>query len=694
MNLIIENCNNIKKGNIEIKENKLNIKYALNGTGKSTIAKAIQMKLENKSLMELMPFELLTSNPDSLNSEVKGLPRISSIAIFNDSYISQYMFKPDELLTNSFDVFVKTSDYDKRIEKIDALVKEVKETFKGDSTIDSLISDLAILSDSFGKSKTGYSEAGALAKAIGKGNKIANVPKGLESFSDFLKCSENSKWLRWQIEGNSFVNISKNCPYCSTPTEDKKEVIFKVAVEYDPKSIEHLNKIMDILEKLSKYFSDDTKIQLRKLKNNLNGFSKEEIAYLVQVKGQIDTLKQKMIDLKGLTYYSLKDVSDKVESFLKSLTIDLSYINNLNSSYTKEIVDKINNSLNTVLKQVEVLKGEIINQNNSISRTIEENKVEINEFLKYAGYRYFVDIEFNESKYKMKLKHLDFNEEITNSTQHLSYGEKNAFSLILFMYDCIAKQPDLIVLDDPISSFDNNKKYAVIDMLFRRKKSLQGKTVLMMTHDLEPIIDILYTLPHHFTPLPSATFLENVDGIVSEKKITKNDILTFTQICNENIEVTSNEITKLIYLRRYYEIINYRGMAYQLLSNIFKKRKTPIVKNDSGERDMTPTEIISATNEIKNRMKEFNYNGLVEKITDRKFLLKIYMETRNNYEKLQIFRLFDVETGANPVISKFINETYHIENEYIMQINPNKYEIVPSYIIKECDKILKDNRII
>ena len=37
----IKNCNNIDNAKIEIKENRLNIKYAINGIGKSTISSAI-----------------------------------------------------------------------------------------------------------------------------------------------------------------------------------------------------------------------------------------------------------------------------------------------------------------------------------------------------------------------------------------------------------------------------------------------------------------------------------------------------------------------------------------------------------------------------------------------------------------------------------------------------------------------------
>lgn len=37
----IKNCNNILNGNINVEKDKLNIKYGINGTGKTTIAKAI-----------------------------------------------------------------------------------------------------------------------------------------------------------------------------------------------------------------------------------------------------------------------------------------------------------------------------------------------------------------------------------------------------------------------------------------------------------------------------------------------------------------------------------------------------------------------------------------------------------------------------------------------------------------------------
>ena len=582
---------------------------------------------------------------------------------------------------------MKTPDYEARIDIIEKIITEIKDTFRGSQEIDQIIGDLTTLSESFGKSKTGYSEAGALAKGIGKGNKVTNVPKGLESYSAYLKSSLNAKWLRWQMDGNNYSIISDNCPYCTSPTEDKKEVISQVSKEYDAKSIEHLNKIVSVLENLSRYFSTNASEKLKRLANNVQGLSREEISYLVRIKNQIDTLKGKMLDLKGLTFFSLKDVG-KVSEFFANLKIDLSYLPELNSKNTSEIISRINDSLDNVLKQVGILQGEINQQNQLIKKTIEDNKSEINKFLRFAGYKYYVDVEYADAEYKMRLRHFDFSQAVANGSQHLSYGERNAFSLVLFMYECLAKNPDLIILDDPISSFDRNKKYAVIDMLFRGKRSLRNKTVLMMTHDLEPVIDIIYNLPGKFSPVPYATFIESKSGTIQETPISKSDISTFGQICDANIYSSSEDIVKLVYLRRYYETLNNKGMVYQLLSNLLHKRDAPYKKESDQQIPLTPDEFSEATEEIRKKMPDFDYYALLTKLSDVDYMKTAYRTAGSNYEKIQIFRVLQDHFPESDIINKFINGTFHIENEYVMQLNPCKYEIVPSFIIDECDKLI------
>ena len=236
MMLGISNCNSIDSGEISIEKQKLNIKYAINGTGKSTIARAIELHLRGDgSIKELMPFKLLESGAKDQQPQVAGLDDVKTIAIFNDEYINQFVFKQDEVLANSFEIFIKTADYEKQINAIEGIITNIKNTFRDSKEIDQVISDLTTLSESFGKSKTGYSEAGALAKGIGKGNKVANIPAGLESYTTYLRSSLNSKWLKWLMDGNTYSVLSDNCPYYTSLTKDKKDVILKVSKAYDAK---------------------------------------------------------------------------------------------------------------------------------------------------------------------------------------------------------------------------------------------------------------------------------------------------------------------------------------------------------------------------------------------------------------------------------------------------------------------------
>lgn len=684
----IRNCNSIDHGEIGIEERRLNIKYAINGAGKSTIARAIELHTKGDgSISALMPFKHLAASDADVAPSISGLDGISSIAVFNDSYIAQFAFQRDEVLTNSFEVFVKTPDYDAHIEAIEKIIADIKTTFRNSAEIDRVIGDLASLSDSFGKAKSGYSEAGALAKGIGKGNKVANIPKGLESYTAYLRSPLNSKWIKWQTDGNTYTSLSDNCPFCTNPTHDKKELIAQVGKEFDAKSLEHLNRILSVVESLGSYFSDDAKRTLADITRSVSPLSKEAIGYLLRIKDQIEMLKSKMLDLKGLSYFSMKDV-EKVADYFARVKIDLTYLPELNSAPTAALVGQINGSLDNVLEKVGVLQGEVAKQNRLIKTTIEENKTDINEFLRYAGYKYYVDVEYANASYKMRLRHVDYSKAVENGGQHLSYGEKNAFSLVLFMYECLSKNPDMIVLDDPISSFDRNKKYAVLDMLFRGKKSLRGKTVLMMTHDLEPVIDTLYNLPHKFDPLPSAAFLYSKNGTVVETPITREDISTFGRICDENIARESDNVVKLVHLRRYYEVLNNKGLAYQLLSNLLKKRNKPFKKEAGVETALTEIEIEEASEEIRKKLPAFDYSTLLGQLADAEYMKRAYRDARFNYEKLQLFRVLQDGYPGNDVIQKFINETFHIENEYIMQINPCKYEVVPPYIVDECDKVV------
>lgn len=693
-NIQLKNCNSIENGSIKIIKNSLNIKYAINGTGKSTSSKAIEYAVKDKNnatsdLLQLKPFKY-RNEPDTNNPEVIGVETINRIAVFNEDYVNQIVLQPNEVLKNSFDIFINNDDYKNGMSEINELIKEISKTFDENQDIEIMLNDLNELLQSFGNAK-GLAKSSSFFKGVGKGNLVENIPEELVVYKDFIQNEKNTTWLKWQMSGKDYLDISSCCPFCtSSDIEEKKETILTVEKKYDSKLIEHLNKVIQAVSKLNAYFTQDTYDNIISISKNVDGLKKEEEGFLLEIREQLSTLIEKLVNIKRLGFQSLKDFA-KVDTIIKDLKINIEYINHLNTETTSQKINKINDSLDSILQKSGQLQGKVILQKKRIEETIKTYKDEINDFLKYAGYNYSVNIEEDDLKqtYTMKLKHNDFiDSNIDNARNHLSYGEKNAFALILFMYDVLKNNQQLIILDDPISSFDKNKKFAIIEKLFRGDNSFKNKTVLMLTHDFEPIVDIILHHSDIFNVVkPNAYFLENIDGVLSEKPIIRDDIKTFLEIAQENILSLDEQLNKLIYLRRLNEVTNNKGLVYQLLSNIFHKREIPSYQSSTGDRDMTETEINDASEEIKNSINEpFVYSVCFQNINDNNELIRLYEKTTNNYEKLQIYRILNNDNHENRTIRKFINETFHIENDYIYQLNPCKYQTVPNYIIKECDK--------
>lgn len=287
--------------------------------------------------------------------------------------------------------------------------------------------------------------------------------------------------------------------------------------------------------------------------------------------------------------------------------------------------------------------------------------------------------------------HEDSQDALADVKGHLSYGERNAISLVLFMYDAVKNDADFIVLDDPISSFDKNKKYAIIEMLFQKPRSFRGKTVLLLTHDLDPVVDMIN---HHSSRFEKthASFLENTHGTLSEKNISKTDIKTFIAINEVNSRLDIHVINRLVYLRRLLEVVDTKTYAYDLISNLLHKRETPTRKDDEAGtvRDMTTDEIAAGLLEVHRFVESFDYSSALKLVKNKSQMKDLYLSAANNYERLHIYRIiFDgLEEIDSDVVRKFINEAFHIENNYIYQLDPRDYQLVPQYVIDECDKFI------
>jgi hypothetical protein len=717
-------------------EKHLNMKYAINGTGKSTISKAIH-GLINDKLDELTPFKYYDEKTKNVMLDehkpaveiydeeekpggfIKERSPIQSVRIFDEDYVDQYTLVGDDVVPNSFEIYVKTPDYEQKLKEIELLITDIKDFFRSNADLDDIISRFNLFLDKIvkpGKRKA-FSTTSPLHKALNQGNKTIDIPAELNGYQAFITSTNGGRWAKWQLEGNEYFDWkgeNAHCPYCSKDVETShKHIIKKLSEEYSSKYLNDLNTVLDAFEGIKDFFIDSIREKIDKLGASPVGFTQNETDFIKSICDSINALLTRLQNTRGIGFESLRSVDDIILSLNDNL-IDLDVYAELKSPKTEAIVNGLNNSLKKTIEKAQELKVAVEEQERIIRETIEKNETGINHFLLKAGYQYTVGIEKDDKtkKYRMLLKYRDGEVSVPEIKRHLSFGERNAFALVLFMYDVIRERPDLVILDDPISSFDKHKKFAIMDMLFCNDTvTLRGITTMMLTHDFEPVSDVLKTQCKSFTwrdtddckgQFVKATFLHNEVDTASnsthliEKPILDCHVKNYIRVLQDNCKSSANRVSKLIYFRRLKEIEGEKGDVWDVLSCFFHKN-TPIPKTYDktikkyvkiGEDEVGEAEAI-----ISEAIQEsFIYATEYPKFWDAQTMLAYYRSCMQGYEKLQLFRclseLFGHENSdmTDAVFAKFINETYHSEMEYILQLNPREFEIVPFYILHRCDE--------
>lgn len=692
--ITIKDCNSITEAKITLRRESLNIKYGPNGIGKSTIARALVLNARGEdSLDELLPFKYRQSGSGKA-PVVVGADAIKNVLVFDEHYVSQFVFQPDEVVKNSFEIFIKTPEYQAGLDELDAIFEDVKKVFTDNEALDDVIASFTELRNAFTITKSGgIAKTSKGFKALGMGGKLATIPKPLLGFEKFLHSDDPAGWLSWQSKGKSYLELSDNCPFCSVPNVDKKTAVH-VSEEYESAAVKNMSALRLVIEKLAGSFVPERLDQLRRIATSLEELSPEQHQFLASLRGQIETLLDKFTALKELSFVSLRDEPD-VDKALRSLKIELELLDALNSEDTQHVVGGMNAELDHVAEQINEIKRRVGIQKAQVAKSIERNQDEINEYLRSAGYKYEVRIESSGDSYRMILEHQDAPGHLEAAGSHLSFGERNAFALVLFMHQVRREAPDLVVLDDPVSSFDKTKKFAILHKLFHGKQSLRGFTTLPLTHDIEPAIDIVRTATSgQFQAAdPAVHFLQSREGQVEEKPIKPADIMTFSQVCDENIGSSADPVIKCIYLRRRYEVHGERGAEYNVLSSLLHVRDEPSSKGQKGELvPLDKEEIERASIEIQKVIPGFDYDALLAQLKDREVLKAKFEATNVGYEKVQIFRIASAldpdAPGGDPAFRKFVNESYHIENEYVMQLNPRKFDAVPEHVVQACADLL------
>lgn len=701
-NVVIKNYNNIKEALITIEQGNLNIKFAINGTGKSTIAKALLNKEKDLSLLKPFGKEEIPY--------VECNPKFNNVELFDSDFVNNVVFNGSNVIENSFEVFIKSDKYDEQRKNINDLLHELKQKIIGSEDLNKLNEQLIKLSSKINyKKEKNTIDSRGMYSSIKSEKNIFNIPKELNKYALFLSDKEkNILWSDWKNKGKTY-DYGEICPYCAEKFKQGHEKENEAFNSYYTKAnVSNLTEFSNIIDNTKVYSNTENSQKIEKcIRENIPSAEKDLI--FTKFMSEVTYLKEKIYNITTFDSYKIeKDDISNLSNILLDLKISYENLEYFNNKTLTKSIDEINSSIDEMIGKISDLQKEIGKMNRLVISKMSSCKKEINSFLKLAGFNYEFDIikDGDEKNSITILKYVNSEDEkiqVSDIEKHLSWGEKNAFALVLFMYYALSKNPGLIILDDPISSFDGNKKYAIINRLFSNKgdyaDSFYNKTVLMLTHDFEPIID--FGINHKPTKETNMWYLKNNDGVIKEQKISiPSDVLsTIKFYYNESINEENNIISRICFLRKYLEHISTKKSseenAYDILSSIIHGDNLRRKIDNEHYENLSITEIKNGEEWIRQFIKSFDSHKILTDNLNNRYILENYKMETNNYKKLQLFIVYlelsdnrDKLKEKNSIVLKFIDEIYHIENDYIFSLDLIKFDIIPDFIINSINEFM------
>lgn len=714
--ICFKNCRNITSvanGSLRITENTLNIFFASNGTGKTTIVRICDYLSKRDSEEGRAAYETLRSFKSlSCPDDEKAKPIITrpdsslKVAIFDENWVDKHCFKPDSLRDDVFHLFVETDEYKQLESERKRILGELQQVLYNDE-IDRLITGFQSIKKGIGatSARGTLTAAAPYSKMTTKGSPLGSVPDNIMPVVKDLTPLERARWLTWHTKGAAFATRNQQrCPYCGTVDEH----LVDACIAYDksrPDTTTNswLKTTTAFADNASLFNSESLSIAEAALSAESDPTT-TDCSYFTDISKRTSEVADTLSSLKSIQLNGLIDVS----SMQVDIQDALAKLQSESKIFSEEIqitIDRIITVLNEVSNNIEKSTAVIAKQNSIIESAVKNHEDEINTFLNEAGYNYIIDLEVNEKGLaSLVLKDSDSDYPVLGSKDHLSYGERNAITLILFLYEALDANPDLIVLDDPVSSFDGDKRFALLYTLFSPRQrlldsNLQNLTVALFTHDFLVVSDWLKVLKStHGTSNIKAHFLRtDKSGQLLCKRIRSNSIANFKTATCKKIKECPNELSRLIYTRQLVELEKETDTslkpAWDVLSSLFHKRGNATDRNENALEDQV---LLSGYERIQEIMQlPFVYEEWYERVKKGSmYIVSCYEQDSSAYEKLQFVRLLlegddSLMQGDKTIMTRFADETYHIGGDYLYQLDPCDYQQVPNYVVAWCDEIVE-----
>lgn len=717
------NCRNISSsGNdpLIIKKNALNVYYGKNGVGKTTICRVLSYLADKSEENEaaLQSFAYRESGDANEKPTASCSSTIKTIRVFNDEWIQNHCFEKSNLQRNAFELYIRNKQTKKLERQRNQIIRGIQRALESPE-VGFLRYLLEAVSKGIGKVKTNGSltAAAPAIKAFQHGVPIEPIPMNLKNVTAGMTASEKSIWLRWHIEAPQISNQAI-CPYCGTNNHHALSLCRNYDNSRNKQEINKWANLADFFENYGDALSRGNRALLKRVLSSKTAPNAAEERKLSDLAQQASNVAAAINDMEA----ALKDEScfepsnligrlNKNSSVVSGCSAFLKTSNGKHTDAGKALstITKSISRLSRIQAQLGIVAKELRNQ---MAASVSGHESEFNAFLKQCGYSYSIKIQLNRQTSDASLFLLPNSSltEVEEAGDALSYGERNALALVLFMFEAIHDKPSLIVLDDPISSFDYDKRYGVLYALFSTdsnvfSENLSRKTALVLTHDFLVISDLI-GMPGKNIPSTKGNYITaDKKGSFQIIPMEKDAILPYTQQLKKMISSAEYkpEIIKLVYIRKLCELLrpnatekrSKEGWTFRLLSDVVHGRteKATMAKHRFTSKKSAGVKMCE--NYVRKLTKcPFDFWKAIDHYSDCVSDLIQYYEkdASSSLEKLLLVRLIlerEPQLGADSYIMKrFADESCHIGGSYLFQLDGNTFDQVPFYVIDWCDDIV------
>lgn len=329
--------------------------------------------------------------------------------------------------------------------------------------------------------------------------------------------------LEWQVNGLKFTQLrpADSCPFCGQPMGEDVCVMLRQLDGSQLKELKPFFKATPLLADLG-------------IKNpNLAEPSeaeqfKQKVIELYDIRNEVE----KVIDFANLSGHV-----STLQQIPKGLHVDAAVYTKFPD--LKPIVEAINDKADRLEELAGKMRG-------AFSRLIGSNAGSLNRQLRTLGIPYEVSVDKTdqeEKKASYLLKHVNSAVD-TDMRESISYGERNLFSLLLFLHN---EEDGVILIDDPASSYDDYRRSQIYDCIMKQ----DGKTTVVVSHDHAFVRRAVMDRSNR---VGSILFMYQADGNVSTIPVSKDSFVYLDDEIKVHIKESSTYAQRMLNVRLYFDL--------------------------------------------------------------------------------------------------------------------------------------------